>query len=1039
MNSENKVLKIFRNSTSFNRTSLNITGLSLIVLLLIFIMSSLQGLSSKVFADDILGDIEYYKVKVEGSISNIRVSKDGSLIVVGSDGGDFGVVALTTSKGELLWSWRLRGGVTDIEATDSLSKIGVTTRARELYLYNVMGYVEFRWERGGKGEFLDLALDSKAELASIIDSSSPPHLYILSVVKPVGRWEEILNTTPTSISYLLEPNGLNSKRLAVSYGGNVSIVDLEDYTPSQKSRPEVYAVLNVTSTSEVSKVVLFTTPDSKLAIATSYSNNFTVLSVEGGEALLTSNFGRDYITGGGVVDVEVSRGGEYVYFGSLDYNVYCLSWEGGEYVLKWSISVGREVSDISTSESGDLVVAGTIDGWVYLLGSDGDILWSYKFSKTPITAVGISGDGSIIAVGCSDGSLYIVRNDGLKRYILELSLEEPVREVNVTLVDLESGELVFSNVTSGVEKPMLLLKPGSYSLTVDSLEYGVYSTTLTLKANTILSIPPPRLWSVPIYSLTVNVVDGETGDPVGGVVLEFTHTLLDSSKYAFKSFNVTVPPTGSITLPLMRDVYTVKTVFNEEELGYENVIVGQVKVLTPQVEPLTIKLKPLKGDLRVVVYDDFGQPLSGVKVEVSKVGVGITGSSGEVEFQGLRYGVYTVLATHPYYVLEAPVTCEVRGDTLVKLRLKPKTFKLQLNVLDVETLEFISRANVSIVGKRFVQPLNYTYTPEFNVLELPYGEYSLQVSAEGFEGKYSTILLDGDKSLEIKLQPVKYTFNLTVLGRYDLPVKNAKVLLESLKFGRFNRTTDENGFTSLILRPSTYKLKVEAPHYTVYVETLEFQEPTSLTLKLKPENYTLTFRVYDASSNASLPDFKVSVFEGGVEVYSKTLTSKNNTLALPYGNYTLKVSAKHYIEKSEDIVLNRDLELEFPLAKTLYPVTIMVSDDTGAPMVGVKVVVENPPLGLKLELTTDSTGRTISTLPFGAYQISVEAPGWNPARQVVMVEGPVTLEIILYPNFTTLILRYLPYTLLAAIIVVLALIIRAKRKKGIIEEEIEEI
>ena len=559
----------------------------LLILMIITGMLTVTGVRAQ-----ILGDIYSATASLEGSITSIRVSEEGDYVAVGTSAGGYGVVALVDKSGNVLWSWVLRGDVVDLEATDALSKIAVATSAREVYLYNNLGVIEFRWERGGKGGFVDLALDSNAERIAVIDSGSPPHIYMLSVQNPIGRWEEALESTPTSTCYLLSSEGYTTTYLLASVGGSVLVWYTEDFDPSEDLWSPTYRELNVTGAT-VSRGILFQTPDGRMAVALAYSSNFTVISWSTSESLLHYSIGDEYMTGGEIVDIGVSRGGEYVYVASSDYNIYCFKWENGRYVFRWSISVGREASDIDLSHDGGLVLAGTVDGWVYLLESDGDILWKFRVpGGVQVTAVGVSGDGSTLAIGCSDGRLYIVGNDGIKRYNLYLKIAGNPVQANVTVQRVETGEILFSEALTTAEEPILLLSPGEYIVTFDSIQYGRHVTRIALKSDSLVRIPDPKLWNVPVYPLTVKVVDSETGEPIGGIALQFTHKLLHPSKYASENLTVTVPPSGEVTVQLKRDIYSVKTVFDEETLGYEGEVVEEVSVLTPEPKPLIIRLNP---------------------------------------------------------------------------------------------------------------------------------------------------------------------------------------------------------------------------------------------------------------------------------------------------------------------------------------------------------------------------------------------------------------------------------------------------------------
>ena len=80
-------------------------------------------------------------------------------------------------------------------------------------------------------------------------------------------------------------------------------------------------------------------------------------------------------------------------------------------------------------------------------------------------------------------------------------------------------------------------------------------------------------------------------------------------------------------------------------------------------------------------------------------------------------------------------------------------------------------------------------------------------------------------------------------------------------------------------------------------------------------------------------------------------------------------------------------------------IEVTVVDDTGAPVAGAEVLVENPAIGLARTLVTDARGavRLDGVTTGGAYRVSVPAaPGFAPlAAQAIELRSNFTRSVIL--------------------------------------------
>jgi len=135
-----------------------------------------------------------------------------------------------------------------------------------------------------------------------------------------------------------------------------------------------------------------------------HDTSHTGYTTDGGS--LSNTILWSYTTGGGVESSPVVAAG-YVYFGSVDHNVYCLNAQTGAKV--WSYTTGSSASTTGAGEytpavSGGYVYVGSLDQNVYCLNAQtGAKVWSYTTGGNVYTPA-VSGE--YVYVGSSDHNLY---------------------------------------------------------------------------------------------------------------------------------------------------------------------------------------------------------------------------------------------------------------------------------------------------------------------------------------------------------------------------------------------------------------------------------------------------------------------------------------------------------------------------------------------------------------------------------------------------------------------------------------------------------
>ena len=110
--------------------------------------------------------------------------------------------------------------------------------------------------------------------------------------------------------------------------------------------------------------------------------------------------------------VAISDDGNFIYFGSKDGNLYCLTSSG---YLQWSYETGGMVdSSPGILGTGDIVV-GSRDGAVYCVDPSGDLRWSFETGGPIESSPAIDGNNNVI-IGSRDHFLYSISPNGVQNW-----------------------------------------------------------------------------------------------------------------------------------------------------------------------------------------------------------------------------------------------------------------------------------------------------------------------------------------------------------------------------------------------------------------------------------------------------------------------------------------------------------------------------------------------------------------------------------------------------------------------------------------------
>jgi hypothetical protein len=242
------------------------------------------------------------------------------------------------------------------------------------------------------------------------------------------------------------------------------------------------------------------------------------------------------------------------------------------------------------------------------------------------------------------------------------------------------------------------------------------------------------------YNLTVTVVDANTLNPIVGAQVFAKGP---------ETYNGTTGIGGIIVFNSIEASATGYQV-NASMTGYFPSAI-QIVPLTNDTE-ITIRLAPLTYTLTVHVVDaNTGSSISAATVvAVGPQNLSGVTDGGTVVFDNTQAGSYNVTASKTGYT-SASVNVTVAGNTEITIRLTPLTYTLTVHVVDANTGNSISGANVIVAG-----PRNVTGTTEGGIVvfsEMQAGTYNVTASMTKYVSASVSVILTGNTEITIRLTP----------------------------------------------------------------------------------------------------------------------------------------------------------------------------------------------------------------------------------------------------------------------------------------------
>jgi WD40 repeat protein len=795
-------------------------------------------------------------IKVDGSITSLDISYDGSRIAVASD---TGYVYLVGCDGRILWKTPMRSSVSHVKGSLNIEWIVAVSKAMELSVYYYNGsLVDYRHScsRAPARSLLYLY-----NISTVVLLDELGWIYSYAIGRSEGRGEEwILGYSYTSKNYSIsigryDPTVFTELYPSTStYGltGEAAVTVYARISDNRTGVPSTYeapllrfyrftgivvenlfqVVLDDMRGYRLDSLEIYDTGSSKLILAAGSNPanpdpkaRYLIRLYELREyklgALYTVRSSWSYSLGGRCIALEIDSSGSYIALASEDYQLYLFKRSSGSVDYAWSISLGYTPSCIALDSTPLTIAVGTVDGWIYMLDGSGDILWRASISPSTVTYMDLSKLSYRLAAGFSDGGLTIVSDARLKRRILDVSLLDPT-----------GASIVGANLTvagMGLEAytvtPIKLLLPvGSYAVVLDHIDIGMVSMDIRLTSDLKLEVDS-RILAQPMYPLMLNVYDERSLDvKPESYIVEIAGRL---------GFNITATLTQlNSTLILPRDTYTVR-IYADHYRPY-NTTVRLVSVVN-----LTAPLKPETYRLTLTVYSWLEEFIGQARVEVwwmnRSYGYTYTSAKGEAVFT-LPYGDYTVNIQADNYTPRT-IHLHLADNIIVDAALEPIQYTVRISVTGSDGTPIsgsvqIYRAGRLYRGEDFVGGV-YTGT-------LPYGSYRFEFSSGGWKKASVDLSIPKKLSADIIMKPETYMLTLTVVDDLDKPLDGARITLSGPT--SLSSYTDSYGVFRVEAIRGGYTVTVSMDGYrstTIYVD---LHESKQIMVRLQPELTTIIWR-----------------------------------------------------------------------------------------------------------------------------------------------------------------------------------------------------
>lgn len=243
-----------------------------------------------------------------------------------------------------------------------------------------------------------------------------------------------------------------------------------------------------------------------------------------------------------------------------------------------------------------------------------------------------------------------------------------------------------------------------------------------------------------------------------------------------------------------------------------------------------------------------------------------------------------------------------------------------------------------------------------NVATLAAGNYTIKVTAPGYQDYNGTINVTGNMTVPITLQPAtaQVTFQLNVPGA-QIYVNNQPI----------------KG-TVATLPLGTHAIRVSFAGFIDFTTTITVTGNMVVPVNMQPATAQVSFQVNPPNA----------------QVYVNNQAIKGNTVTLNLGNYSVRVTAPGYLDFNTTIAVNGNMTLPVTLQAQTFKLSVNANNVKSA-----QVLLNGAQAG-----TTPFT----TQLTAGTYTVTIQAPGFIAYTESFTVGPDKTIAVNLQQALATL-------------------------------------
>ncbi|MED4278752.1 carboxypeptidase regulatory-like domain-containing protein, partial [Priestia megaterium] len=576
--------------------------------------------------------------------------------------------------------------------------------------------------------------------------------------------------------------------------------------------------------------------------------------------------------------------------------------------------------------------------------------------------------------------------------VLSAATEAPIIGATVTIRNLQGGGGIAVQVANTDQQGNYVisnLSPGSYSVTVNQLGFGLQTKVVTVFSNQTTNADFTLILDTGNIS---GVVSDTSGNPITGSNI-FVR-LFDENQLLIQS--ITALPNGTFTISnLAPGSYSI----NAEAPNFGVNTVSTI-IVANQTTSVTIPLTPTPATVTGQVSNQqTSTSLQGVSVTAVINGQvasnTVTDLNGNFQLTNLPPGEVTIIISTPNFATETQTLTLTPGETVsTDVSLTPLPGTITGTIANEQTGDPIEGAIITVRQFSPAGPIATSTTTntqgQFSTINLPPGTYTIiaEATSLGTESATTVVFPNTTSTVNIGLTPNPGTIQGTITAagtgapipesivqviRKDGTIVNEVITNEA---GSFNITGLAPGFYTLVVINSRFQGK------TVGFQVFSDQITTANVL-LQPNPGTLVGSVTDSFTGRPISNASILVFPSqSLTPIAQAVTDQAGLytiVGLAQGEYEVVAAATNFARRGtgalilsgESTVANIQL---FPNPAT---VSGTVTTPEGAPISNATIqVLDQNETVLGTGITDQNGNYAISNLPEGTLTIIASSSGF---------------------------------------------------------------